>query len=637
MATSFHLINQYVLGNAKTNDVDTIEFTTSPAWMLAIIRVANPISYSIANRKSVSNLASDGVKLRDSLLVITSDCVALDISNNKDPNQVTKSLNATLLYGGLDYMNEILPGDWVLAWITNDSYKISTILENLQSKRPTNDWQSGFKFVGKVTEGPTLSLQVDPNTGIKKAMYSLQAHAFTELNASFFYDPHLAELNAEQIGNWLAKAGIQINELIDSSNEGIAVEKAVVSFYDLLLGSGLPQRTTNPIGVDALQIVTGLGSTNNDSGEAPFSYVIPAEIGIYLNKKSRSKKGGILAAADYIEIIHGIQHYSNNSQVDRNAYKIFIPQNIDSSNNQALNHKGTGTQMLGTFIPTTVDYSGKTIWTILRQWLNETINEMFTCLRVNSDGYIVPTIILRQLPFTSDAMINRVNAGSVPNFSSQMFTRFQEVPRWVIHNSLVQSLTIGRTDSLRFNFVHIYGQNAANGIVNSMPYQIVNNAPFRDDLDIERNGLRPYMTTVPCGFKDVKFGPRAWMEIISDIVMNQNLVLQGNLDMIGVDLPICEGDNIEYDGIVYHIEGVQHSCRISENQKTFRTQLTLSHGVPAKDSFDAQAQMKQFVGVSSSFANSQTTSPPSYVNHNLPGIVKEDQYPSFLTQPDTQA
>lgn len=618
MATSFHLINQYALGNAKTEDVGMVEITTSPYWALAVLRVANPISYSISNQKSVSNLPADGVKLRGPVLLITSDCIALDIVGNK--NSPVKTLNATLLHGNIDYLSEILPGDWVFGWITNDTYKINQVIDNLQAKKPTNDWQSGFKFAGKVIEGPVLSLAVDGNSGLKRAAYSLQCNAFTELNASFFYDPHLAELNQEQIGNWLAKAGKQINELIDNANEGIAVEKAVVAFFDLLLGSGLSQRFSNPTRINALQISTGLGATNDESGEAPFAYVIPAEVGIYLNKKSRSKKGGILAAADLTELVHGVQHYSSNNQLDNNAYKVFIPQNIDSSTNQGKNHKGTGTQMLGTFIPTTVDYSGKTVWTILNQWLNPTINEMYTAFRVNADGYIVPTIILRQLPFTSDAMVNRVSAGKVPNFTNKMFTRFQELPRWVIHPALVQSLTIGRSDTLRFNFVHIYGQNAANGIVNSMPYQIVNNNPFRDDLDIERNGLRPYMTTVPCGFKDVKYGPRAWMEIISDIVMNQNLVLQGTIELIGVDLPICEGDNIEYDGIIYHIDAYQHSCRIaSTGQKMFKTQLTLSHGVPAKNGFDRQQTLKEFVGVNS-----------AYQSKIMPGVSVEEKYSSTI-------
>jgi hypothetical protein len=217
-------------------------------------------------------------------------------------------------------------------------------------------------------------------------------------------------------------------------------------------------------------------------------------------------------------------------------------------------------------------------------------------------------------------MISRVIDGKVKNFTQKMFTRFQELPRWIIHSSMVYSLNIGRSDALRFNFVHVYGQNAANGIVNSMPYQIVNNNPVRDDLDIERNGLRPYMTTVPCGFKDVKFGPKAWMEIISDIVMNQNLVLQGSIELIGVDLPISEGDNIEYDGIIYHIDAYQHSCRISsDGQKMFKTVLTLSHGVPARNNLTLNQSTKEFAGVNS-----------PYQNTNLPAVSVEDTFPTMI-------
>lgn len=56
--------------------------------------------------------------------------------------------------------------------------------------------------------------------------------------------------------------------------------------------------------------------------------------------------------------------------------------------------------------------------------------------------------------------------------------------------------------------------------------------------------------------------------------------MNGTIETIGITEPIPVGDNLEFDGIVYHIESVNHTCSISGNgQRIFRTQLSLSSGV----------------------------------------------------------
>jgi hypothetical protein len=120
--------------------------------------------------------------------------------------------------------------------------------------------------------------------------------------------------------------------------------------------------------------------------------------------------------------------------------------------------------------------------------------------------------------------------------------------------------------------------------------QIVKNPPIRDDMDIARNGLRPYLTTVPCALENViEGGPGMWMALLSDIVMGQHMTLTGVLQTVGIQAPICIGDNIEWEGAVFHIEGVTHSCQIAPGgQKSFTTTLNLTHGVhdTTKDSTD---------------------------------------------------
>jgi hypothetical protein len=193
---------------------------------------------------------------------------------------------------------------------------------------------------------------------------------------------------------------------------------------------------------------------------------------------------------------------------------------------------------------------------------------MYTCLRVNPDGLVVPTMIVRQLPFTSEILSTDLQV-----------TRFLELPRWGIDPVLVKDVDVGRSDALRFNFIHVYGDT----VDHSAPFasQIVRNPPIRDDLDIARSGLRSHMQTIPCSPADTRNGsPTKWMELSSDILMGQQLTLTGIMQTFGIQAPICPGDNIEWDGIVFHIESVTHSCTMQPNGfKSFVTQLALSHGV----------------------------------------------------------
>ena len=99
------------------------------------------------------------------------------------------------------------------------------------------------------------------------------------------------------------------------------------------------------------------------------------------------------------------------------------------------------------------------------------------------------------------------------------------------------------------------------------------------------------MTGINCLMKDTKDVPTLWRDIMADIVMGQQLRLNGQLVCVGIQSPIAPGDNLEFDGIVFHIEGVTHSGGIADDgMRVFRTILQVTHGVDNETSQD-QAQV----------------------------------------------
>lgn len=227
-------------------------------------------------------------------------------------------------------------------------------------------------------------------------------------------------------------------------------------------------------------------------------------------------------------------------------------------------------------MPAPVSFTNKPVWSVLEEFLNPGANEMFTTLRVNPVGDVVPTLVVRQYPFTSDLI-----AGAERDFK---VTSFKELPRWTIDPSLVRNFTVGRTRASAFNFVHIQPQSVPGGRITDATSSIVRNPPLRDEQSIKRNGIHPFNPTMPCGLKDALAGPKRWMQLTGDFLFGQELMLSGTFGLNSISSPITVGDNIEFDGTIYQIEGVLHTCSIDNGHRRSSTNLAVTHGVRAETS-----------------------------------------------------
>lgn len=599
LAPRYHLIDDFLSTkprSPKDRDLAAEEISVSPGWVVAIIRLSNPVSFDrtklLASEPgdsvSVSNNPADGVRLRGPVLVISDqgDCVRLTVSGNKSNH--TNTLQAQLLGSETNYFSAILPGDWVMAWMLESQDKTVDLIKRIHNLEPCNGFDDGFKFVGRVQDVRRVR-QKDQAGGTVSVFYNLTATGYQELNTMIFYDPHLAESN-KLMGSWLAKLGKGITELLNTpsqdtaSTAAIDINEVIPFFVDLLLGDGIPQRYANPGKDSHLRIVTG--GVQGEAAEAPYAYLVPAEVGKLLGKTARSKTE-ILAYADILELLTGVQRFGGVAGTEAGAkapWGVFVPDGVTTDEpppegeTYVTPHKRTGIKMLGQFVPTTPDFSNKPLWGVLQQWLNPTINEMYTALRTNEIGRVVPTIIVRQMPFSTEALTKDMES------QNTVLTPFLEVPRWVMHPALVMEDQLGRSDAVRFNFIHIYGQSSPPPKKNNnLTFQLVRNPPIRDDLDIQRSGLRPYMTMVACSLEEASLGPRKWMEVASDWLMGQQFTLNGGITCLGIQAPIVHGDNLEWDAVISHIEGVTHDCvrhYSSEHAyNSFTTTLQLTHGV----------------------------------------------------------
>lgn len=581
--SSYDLISDF----SDPNNVDVIE--TNAYWVVAVMRLKYPITYRRASKSSFSTYFPKAVELRGSTLIITSDCTSLSVSTTKS-NHIGQ-MQAVLRPGEANYLAEIMPGDYLFSWMLNDEAAQLDLINRIKAGEPCNNFMDGIKFFG-IVQSLTKSLN-QMSDGKRTVSYNLTGTGNTELDATLYQDPQLSE-RINTIGRYLGRLNSDLNTL--TTKGYLDINKAIPTLFDIMVGKGIPKNFG--AGSTGVELHTTAGT------EGDYAYILPPQVGALLGKTKSSKAGGILAYADVVELNLGIQSYSGTPtygesfwekdpakqqarEEDRQKARPFTA--FYEGNGLADSpRRKTGPKMLGSFTPQMPRIADISVWSILNQYLNPAINEMYMALRTNANGQIVPTIVVRQLPFTSELFDGK----SSPGDTKQLYvTKFLDLPRWKVHPALVKSATLGRSNALRFNFINVQGQAPGNKAAGSIA-QSVRNLPVRDDLDIARHGIRPYTMTVPSSFEDVGAGSKTggpgttaatdWMALISDMIMGGHLLVTGTINLVGIQAPICVGDNVEFDGVVFHIESINHQCSIQgDGRKIFSTSLALSHGVKA--------------------------------------------------------
>lgn len=605
---------KYELLKDFTKEPTTDSISVNPHWIIAVVRYQHPITFSRAkifhNRNTHENFPSVSFNNDNSILaktskplIISNECIQLNVSSHKS-NHITQ-LQAVLIESGINFLSAILPGDWLMAWMVNSKEQYTKVLDKLEQDESANAIDDGLKFVGRVHD-IRKSLVQSPG-GHRIVRYNLSGVGFGELDAQIFYDPHLAA-REPSIGQYLSRLNINIQDIFNTAateaqkgRQGIDSNRAIPVFLNTLVGTGIPESFAKR---GELPLVTGQTADE----DAPFAYVVPGEVGNWLGIKSRSKGTGMYSYADLLDLTIGVQKYQKNT----GNISAFLPDGVSmldgtmEANKNSLadtNRHFTEEPLKGTFLPMAVTFNNKTVWTILNDFLNPAINEMYTTLRLTAQGKVLPCIIVRQLPFSTPVMADKMK---------DKVTSFMELPRWVADPLLVKGLDIGRSDATHFNYLQIYGEAVTSGGL-SLTTQTVLNPPLRDEQDIKRHGFRPYIQTVKCSLLETKNGPREWMAIVSDFVMGQHLTLNGVCTLAGIAAPICVGDNFEFENVLYHIESVQHSCSLQPGGiKVFDTTLRLTHGVRA----DLPATLARFPQHQISVSKKKRT------NNWLDGVTK---------------
>src|ERR1700677_4076637 len=133
MAAKYEVLKDYLgLDQSDPLPANTGDISMAPYWLIAVYRYRQAVTFSRLTMQSITAPPDDAVRLAgNGPLIITSDCLGLTVESNK--SSFSGSLTAQLIQREVNYLSEILPGDWVGAWICTNEFKIQDVILRLKA------------------------------------------------------------------------------------------------------------------------------------------------------------------------------------------------------------------------------------------------------------------------------------------------------------------------------------------------------------------------------------------------------------------------------------------------------------------------------------------------------------------------
>jgi len=548
--------------NITANSVDSHQSTAY--WLCVVVPYTLQTSYNYNNTDPGSSFTQNSIAVEeDRLLLIDDDCIQWDVSTSKD-SHVT-NLSMRLMKSNTNYLDKMSGGDWVIFWAFNNYDDYNTVKTNVNQLKRANYFDYAPKFVGRIST--IVKDKMTDNVGRRTVHYSVTCFGFVELDSNMYFNSLLNDLNYKDAATFFSV----FQGILNPSQPGLGPLVQTQQIVPMLL------KTCLGYGPSDLFKNQGLGS-NSLTTTPNEAFLIPKTIAKLLLDPSVLQGDTVktvgVTYADLLQMYVGIQSYTPSANSKANPKLAgFIP-NVTSTisdNFYLATYPLTGWH---TLVP--LQFDNQTVWSVIQQYIAKPVNEIYTCMKMDPDGYVVPTVVCRQLAFSTNKFAN-----------DNTVTRFLDLPRWNIDDSCILNIRTGKSDVLRQNYMFMM---PTNWDTSGLPFKETSfqfSQPVADSEDIKRSGLRPQIQSIGAVINLNEKGSsiqqgqgRFWNKLLADAYFSGHQRYSGTVTMRGIQRPICEGDNVVIENVIYHIEQLSHSGSIDTNgMKQFSTSLQLTMGI----------------------------------------------------------
>lgn len=497
------------------------------------------------------------------VIVSTLSCVS--IQTNKSKGMPDGSFNLVLA-PFKNWTSTLTAGSWCVILMSNEPITADN-LEHADAKQ--------VKMLGRI-ESVRCETNVN-DEGARETLYYVSGVDWGSIfNSILYIDNLIAGPNdAQKQGN---AAAVAIRNALFGA-DGAPKSFAVTSNLNSLL-SVMGQK---------LGGFTDSGKDINRLANSIYEFSIPPRLAKFF--KFRDSQGKILTAQainKLLSIVAGSLKTHDKDQKDASAY---------------FDHQ----EAVGFIDPFSIQGS-HTIWQILLENSNPSLNEMFTDFRWYSDNSCQLALYNRIRPFSYKDF--KPDAGA----SSKLKSFFQYVKTHQLASDEVISVNAGTNWRDKFNFIEIKPQFQEFKVVANWYKQ---KAQVFDEKAFEREGFRPLIF-------DTKQFPRGsekpaadsglpdgvgvdwnqlteWCSLLREWYFGTHRMLNGTITLHGTTEYIAVGNNIRFDAklinptpniniktkqdgynhsVLAHVESVSHSFSVTpEGARTYRTTIQFVRGI----------------------------------------------------------
>jgi hypothetical protein len=515
---------------------DGLFHSTSPSWLVCFVPFDEPAS-------SYTSSLSEAMKVKKPI-VVQNDCISVSVSRPK--GSFTKTASLSMKISDVFFQNAIATGDKVFIWMSNNQEDMDLIAGRLkgEAKGSLNDWSSGLKFEGRVVNiGSMDEMAIN---GQRTLVQSISCQSFVELSSSLYHtylqrgaldlfastpsgatsitNAQVVEqkFNDQALRNALGNTALHFFDIFQTG-QAQSPDHIISNLIILTMGVPNDKQSINIISGTSQQ--TALGTPND-------AIRIPKEVATILGRPK----------ATYLwetyNFYLGRQKYGNKGGAIWEQFNPEIDETkIDTKNPTDNVFYFSPYRLKGVvpYIPPA--WNNTPIWSVWNQYLHPLLNEMYTCLRINRYNQILPSVVVREQPWstglfnylqnglpmkdiqTSDNSTDNsknktkgAKKGATPKKiilknSEPMLTEnlsrtfFHNLPRWVLDNSMVRAVDLSCSESDRVNFIQVFSKMAGYEALGADPSSTeslkhgqLNAGNFViDQKDIQRHGLKAFV------------------------------------------------------------------------------------------------------------------------------------------------